>query len=49
MLDESEIDDEELEDDEEEDEEDYSNLDEDLEVEPFWDETENFDNLFDKE
>ena len=48
MLDENEISDEDLEDDEE-DEEDYKHLDEDLEVEPFWDEDENFDNIFDKE
>ena len=48
MLDENEISDEDLEDDEE-DEDDYSHLDEDLEVEPFWDEDENFDNIFDKE
>jgi hypothetical protein len=48
MLDENEVSDEDLEDDEE-DEDDYSHLDEDLEVEPFWDEDENFDNIFDKE
>ena len=48
MLDENEISDEDLED-EEDDDEDYKHLDEDLEVEPFWNEDENFDNIFDKE
>lgn len=50
MLDESEIDDEDLEDGDEgeEDAEDYKHLDEDLEIEPFWDEDENFDNIFEK-
>ena len=47
MLDENEIDDEELEDDEEDDE-DYEHLDEDLEVEPFWDD-EDYSGIFDKE
>ncbi len=48
MLDENEIHDEDL-DDDEEDEEDYRHLDEDLEVEPFWDENEDdFSDLFDK-
>lgn len=47
MLDESEISDEDLEDDEDEDE--YSHLDEDLEVESFWDNDEDYTDLFDKE
>ena len=49
MLDENEIDDQELEYDEEEDE-DYSPLDEDLEVEPFWDnDEEDYTGIFDKD
>jgi hypothetical protein len=46
MLDVDEISEDDLEDDEDED---YSHLDEELEVEPFWDEDENFDDIFDKE
>lgn len=47
MLNDNEISDEDLEDDE--DDEDYSHLDEDLEVEPFWDDNEDdFSDLFDK-
>jgi len=51
MLDDSEISDEDLEDDDEEDndEDDYSNLDEDVEVEPFWDDEEDYSGIFDKE
>jgi len=45
MLGESELEDVDLDD----DDEDYSHLDEDLEVEPFWDDDENFDDIFDKE
>lgn len=48
MLDDSEISDEDLEDDEE-DEDDYSHLDEDVEVEPFWDDEEDYSGIFDKE
>lgn len=44
MLSESELEDVDLDDDE-----DYTHLDEDLEVEPFWDDDENFDDIFDKE
>lgn len=46
MLNDGEIGDEDLEDD---DEEDYSHLDEDLEVEPFWDDEEDYSGIFDKE
>lgn len=48
MLDESEISDEDLEDDDEE-EDDYSHLDEDLDVEPFWDDEEDYSGIFDKD
>jgi hypothetical protein len=47
MLDVDEISEDELEEDDED--EDYSHLDEDLEVEPFWDDDEDFENIFDKE
>ena len=47
MLDDKEISDEDLEDDEED--EDYEHLDEDLQVEPFWDNDEDYSNIFDKE
>ena len=45
MLDENQVSDEELED----DEEDYEHLDEDLDVEPFWDDEEDYSGIFDKE
>ena len=47
MLDVNEIQDKDLED--EDEDEDYNSLDEDLEVESFWDEDEDFEGLFDKE